>query len=192
MENLDSLPENLCDDDDEVVSGKSSGIIMQEKPSFEDTLKKMSLRNKLISYKTNFGKYLEGYDLSNISSLSMTELETLLQEVQIVVETRNSGNMLKFYYIGGIDVVERVAPIVGMNLRGLSEIMKNNDPIQECLNELSIKYDVLSAQPVEARLAFLTLNTILAVNNRNKQTESINKIVEGKVSKTVVDEFKDL
>lgn len=193
MEDLDSLPEILNDDDDEKVSSLKIGKT-EAKPTFEDTLKKMSLKNKLVSYRTNFAKYLEAYDLSitTLNGLSIEELELLSDEIKIVVETRNSGNMLKFYYIGGVDMVERVAPIVGMNLKGLGDILKNNEPIQETLNELSIKYDVLHAQPVEARLCFLTLNAILAVNNLNRQKDAITKIVEGTVSKNIVDEFKDL
>lgn len=193
MEDLDSLPEILNDDDDDKVTSLKIGKT-EAKPTFEDTLKKMSLKNKLVSYRTNFAKYLEAYDLSitTLNGLSTEELELLSDEIKIVVETRNSGNMLKFYYIGGVDMFERVAPIVGMNLKGLGDILKNNEPIQETLNELSIKYDVLHAQPPEARLAFLTLNAILAVNNLNKQKDAISKIVEGTVSKNIVDEFKDL
>ncbi len=198
MENLDNLPEILNDDEDDdkpiIKGGGGGGQTIAAKPLFEDTLKKMTLKNKLISYRTNFAKYLEAYDLTltTLNSLSMEELEMLADEIKIVIETRGSGNMLKFYYIGGVDMFERIAPVIGMNLNGLSEILKNNEAIQETLNELSIKYDVLHTQPAESRLAFLTLNAILAINNRNKQLDSITKIVEGKVAKNVVDEFSDL
>lgn len=191
---LDDLPENIETELNDITETKSAVVQESSEERFERILSEQRLKNKILRYKVSFGKYLLAYDykIEQMDELSMDQLERLAQEIEIAVSCRTSGNMLKSYYIGSVQMVEKVAPLLSMNLQGLSAVLENNQAIQETLDELSIKYDVLKAQPPEARLAFLTLQTVMALNNRNKQIDAVKTVVNEPVKKEIIEKYADL
>lgn len=192
---LDDLPENIESElDTEIKSVTSAPVQESNEDRFERILTEQRLKNKILRYKVSFGKYLLAYDykIEQMDELSIEQLEKLVQEIEIAVSCRTSGNMLKSYYIGSVQMVEKVAPLLSLNLQGLSAVLENNQAIQETLDELSIKYDVLQAQPPEARLAFLTLQTIMALNNRNRQIDAVKNVVNEPVKKEIIEKYADL
>lgn len=191
---LDDLPENIETELNDITETKSAVVQESSEERFERILSEQRLKNKILRYKVSFGKYLLAYDykIEQMDELSMDQLERLAQEIEIAVSCRTSGNMLKSYYIGSVQMVEKVAPLLSMNLQGLSAVLENNQAIQETLDELSIKYDVLQAQPPEARLAFLTLQTVMALNNRNKQIDAVKTVVNEPVKKEIIEKYADL
>lgn len=191
---LDDLPENIETELNDITETKSAVVQESSEERFESILSEQRLKNKILRYKVSFGKYLLAYDykIEQMDELSMDQLERFAQEIEIAVSCRTSGNMLKSYYIGSVQMVEKVAPLLSMNLQGLSAVLENNQAIQETLDELSIKYDVLQAQPPEARLAFLTLQTVMALNNRNKQIDAVKTVVNEPVKKEIIEKYADL
>ena len=161
---------------------------------FQRIIREQSIKNKILRYKISFGKYLTAYDykIQDLDQYDAEQLSKLLEEIEICVSCRTSGNMLKSYYIGAVEVAEKCAPLLSMNLTGLSRILGENEQIRECLEEISIKYDVIQHTPPEARLCFLTLQSILAINTHNRKLIETKKILTEPVKKEVVEEFKDL
>lgn len=208
--NLDDLPENVIELETEQAPKKTrkpqvSDIIAEpeedsepEEESEQDKFKKIielqGLKNKILRYKVSFDKYLIAYDykIQDLDNLTLEQLKTLLTEIEICVSSRTSGNMLKNYYCSAVEVGERMAPFLGLNLTGLSKVLGESDQVRECLEELSIKYDVLQYTKPEVRLAYITLQTIFAINTHNKKINEINKVMEASVKKEVIEEFKDL
>lgn len=196
---LDDLPENINDLQVEGESNKkpnktASLLAQPEEDRFTAIIKEQSIKNKILRYKVSFGKYLIAFDyrIQDLDNLSCADLELLLQEIEICVASRTSGNMIKNYYLGCVNVFEKVSPLIGMNLQGLSTVLSENDAIRETLDELSIKYDVLHYTKPEIRLAYLTLQSIMAINSINKKNMKISSVLSEPVKKEVVDEFKDL
>lgn len=190
---LDDLPENI---ETELESEIKTASAPQESSEerFDRILNEQRIKNKILRYKVSFGKYLLAYDykIEQMDDLTIEQLEKLVQEIEIAVSCRTSGNMLKSYYIGTVQMVEKIAPILSLNLQGLSSVLENNQAIQETLDELSIKYDVLQSQSPESRLAFLTLQTVMALNNRNRQIDTVKQVINEPVKKEVIEKYSDL
>lgn len=190
---LENLPENSS----EIADVKLNAPVLREEPvedKFSRIIKEQGLKNKILRYKVTFGHYLTAYDykIQDLDNLDLNSLETLLMEIEISVSTRTSSNMVYSYYAGGVSVVEKIAPVLGMNLKGLSAVLTENKQIKETLEELSIKYDVLSYSKPEVRLIYYTLQSIMAVNTHNKKNAETQRVLDEKIDKKIVDEFKDL
>lgn len=195
---LEDLPEITSDIPDNNSKKKTISLSPKEEEEDKDVkfnriIKEQAIKNKILRYKVAFGHYLMAYDykIQDLDNMGTAELETLLMEIEISVSSRTSGNMISSYYLGGVSTIEKIAPILGMNLKGLSVVLGENQQIKETLEELSIKYDVAHYSKPEIRLAYLTLQSIMAINSHNKKVAETQKILNEKVSKDVVDEFKD-
>jgi len=200
---LNDLPEitsDIPDSDGKVKRTQSFSTPESAEPSedkeekFQRIIKEQGVKNKILRYKVSFGQYLLAYDykINDLDNLSIDELEQLLMEIEICVSSRTSGNMIQSYYLGAVSMTERVAPILGMNLQGLSQVLTENAQIKETLDELSIKYDVVHYTKPEVRLAYLTLQSIMAVNSINKKKEKTQQVLSAPVPQKTVEEFKDL
>lgn len=198
MNDLNDLPEILELETKkkkvEEIPTKEQDLPQEEEDSLDLKLVKSELVNMILMYKIKFEKYLLAYeiDIMKLKSMSLEELETLYKQVELAVQCRNSTNMYKFTYSGVLESVEKFAPIVGMNLNGLSAVMNNNNEIQEILDEISIKYSSKTYAPPEIRLCFITLYTALGINSQNKKISAINKVVEEKVDIKIAEKYSDL
>lgn len=198
MNDLNDLPEILELETKkkkvEEIPLKEQDLPQEEEDSVDLKLVKSELVNMILMYKIKFEKYLLAYDIDimKLKSMSLEELETLYKQVELAVQCRNSTNMYKFTYSGVLETAEKVAPIVGMNLNGLSAVMNNNNEIQEILDEISIKYSSKTYAPPEIRLCFITLYTALGINSQNKKISAINKVVEEKVDIKIAEKYSDL
>lgn len=161
---------------------------------FDETLTKLKIRDQILRYNVAFAKYLQAYQekIINMDDLNVRELEKLFLEVKICVSARTSGNMARRNYNALINGLEYAAPLIGMNLRGLSGILIEDEEVRECIEELNIKYDIMHHVPPEVRLGFLTMNAVLAVNRENKKMQVLVNILEENVTQEHVDEFQDL
>jgi len=199
MNDLNDLPEILELETkkkkvDELPSKEQDLPQEEEEDSVDLKLVKSELVNMILMYKIKFEKYLLAYeiDIMKLKSMSLEELQTLHKQVELAVQCRNSTNMYKFTYSGVLETAEKLAPIVGMNLNGLSAVMNNNNEIQEILDEISIKYSSKAYAPPEVRLCFITLYTALGINSQNKKISAINKVVEEKVDIKIAEKYSDL
>lgn len=198
MNDLNDLPEILELETKkkkvDELPAKEQNLPQEEEDSVDQKLVKSELVNMILMYKIKFEKYLLAYeiDIMKLKSMSLEELETLYKQVELAVQCRNSTNMYKFTYSGVLETAEKVAPIVGMNLNGLSAVMNNNNEIQEILDEISIKYSSKTYAPPEIRLCFITLYTALGINSQNKKISAINKVVEEKVDIKIAEKYSDL
>ncbi len=194
---LNDLPEITNDIGGESKPQKKSTVLEEpedREDKFNRIIREQALKNKILRYKVTFGQYLMAYDykIESLEELNYEQLETLLMEIEICVSSRTSSNMTSSYYLGAVSMIERVAPILGMNLAGLSQSLTESEQIKETLAELSLKYDVASYTKPEVRLAYLTLQSIMAINSINKKKQQTEQVLNGRVPKTTVDEFKDL
>lgn len=172
--------------------------ILQEeavsKPSMGEMIERLRLKTKLITYQEKFPDELKVYDfkMSNLENYSIEELETFLQEVQLAVRMRNSGNMIKNFYFGGIDFIEKASTKLGADLTGLHNILLQQKEVHKILDELSLLYEDQMLMPPHLRLAYTTLQVVLTVYQIKKTENIINKELEKKVPEEVLEEYKDL
>jgi hypothetical protein len=168
--------------------------IEPEQESFDTTLEKIQTRDQILRYHVSFAKYLGAYQskIEQMDDLELPELKRLLQEISITVSARTSGNMARRNFNALINGLECAAPILNMNLRGLSQIIEADNEVAECIEELNIKYDVMKYTPPEVRLFLLTSNLVIAVNRENKKLQKVVEILAEPVPQDHINKFNDL
>lgn len=197
MSGFDNLPDNTSDFNPENIKEPSDNTNAEEsieEESFDETLEKLKIRDQILRYNVSFSKYLNAYQekIIGMDSLDNSQLKRLFKEIQIAVSARTSGNMARRNYGALVTSIEYVAPMFGMNLKGLSNILTEDEEIKECIEELNIKYDVMNHVPPEIRLIFLTTNAALAVNRENQKMQKIINIMNEPVAQDHINEFNDL
>lgn len=200
MEDLENMPEEGYEfadiNEPRKRKGKSEEPEQEQEPEpdFDETLEILKIKDRIIRYSTSFGKYLGVFmnRIEDIDNMDIDQLKKLIREIEIAVSARTSGNMVRIYYHNTINAIEKLAPIAGFNLQGLSQVLLENAQIDECIEELNIKYDIMRHVRPEMRLAFITLNAVLAVNSQNKKMETIAKVVNTPLNPEHVEAFADL
>lgn len=157
-------------------------------------IEKMKLKNKLLRYKELFPHLLQNfnYRIEDLDRLEIKELQYLLEEISIAVNTRNSSGLTKILYFESLRVVEIGSRFVGLKIDGLQEALKQNQAIHDCLNEISLKYENDMYMSPEVRLAYLTSTTILGLHKLNSTKNVIDTFLNDKIPEKIAEEYNDL
>lgn len=169
-----------------------------EELSAEDRQKKMiermKLKNKIMRYRELFPHHLAHfeYKMQEIDAMSEREMEFLIEELSVAVNTRNSSGLTKMLYFESCKFLEVGGTMVGMHITGLSEALRQNQAIHDVLNELSLKYESDMFMMPEIRLAYLTCTTAISLHKLNSNANIIGDFLKKEVPKSMTDEYKDL
>lgn len=179
------------------------GEDIEEKVVKSDNMDEIQLRKEktrlilsISRYKTQFAKYLMAYDeilsLSHLRTLSLQELENILQEVMIAVSCRSSSSLVENMYFQTIKTAESFAPMINMDIKGLNEDLKENEQIKETLQEISLKYENIAYVDPISRLGFLTLTSLYSKHKMNSLSKKLNNFDSTKISTDIKDKYQDL
>lgn len=78
-------------------------------------LDKMKLKNKILRYKELFPHLLQNfqYRIEDLDQMEIKDLEYLLEELSVAVNTRNSSGLTKILYFESMRIVEGTSTYVG-------------------------------------------------------------------------------
>ena len=157
-------------------------------------IEKMKLKNKLLRYKELFPHLLQNfnYRIEDLDKLEIKELEYLLEEISIAVNTRNSSGLTKMLYFETVRVAETGGRIFGLKIEGLQQALKENQAVHDVLNELSLKYENDMYMAPELRLAYLTSSAILSLHKLNSTKSVIQNFLDEKIPDNIKKEYEDL
>lgn len=157
-------------------------------------IERMKLKNKIMRYRELFPHHLAHFEyrMEEIDQMSDRELEFLIEELSIAVNTRNSSGLTKMLYFESCRFLEVGGAMVGLQVAGLSEALKQNQAIHDVLNELALKYENDMFMQPEIRLAYLTCTTAVALHKLNSTGNTISNFLSKEVPKSVADEYADL
>jgi hypothetical protein len=147
-------------------------------------------RKKIIMiqrYIQNFELDLFEFKSIDFSQKNNIELDSYLEEIQLIIGNKNANNMLGIVYTHGLSMIESYGSYLNMDLQGLSMICIKDQAIRDCLKELSIEYMSLNYVKPQYRIAMLTLGIAMSIDGQNKE----NKIINNYVQKNITDDFKD-
>ena len=155
---------------------------------------RMKLKNKIMRYRELFPHYVSHFEyrMEDFDRMSEREMELLIEELSVAVNTRNSSGLTKMLYFESCRFLEVGGTMAGANIAGLSEALKQNQAIHDVLNELSLKYESDMFMAPEVRLIYLTLTTAVSLHKLNSNSGIINDFLKKEVPKTLAEEFKDL
>jgi hypothetical protein len=139
-------------------------------------------------------RYIQNFELDlfefksiDFSQKNNIELDSYLEEIQLIIGNKNANNMLGIVYTHGLSMIESYGSYLNMDLQGLSMICIKDQAIRDCLKELSIEYMSLNYVKPQYRIAMLTLGIAMSIDGQNKE----NKIINNYVQKNITDDFKD-
>lgn len=208
MSNNVNIPENNNNNGNEFDELKNDSAIEDGQPTPEAPpepeltpeerhkliLDKMKLKNKILRYKELFPGIFKNFDyrIQDLDQMEIRDLEYLLEELSVCVNTRNTSGLTKMLYFESVRIVEGTGSMVGLQINGLAEALKQNQAVHDVLNELSLKYENDCFMQPEVRLAYLTATTVLSLHKLNSSGNTINNYLSSKVPDNLVNDYKDL
>lgn len=166
----------------------------QIKPVIEKSPERDAYLIRAQKQKQYFPKvYDEIFQSMNLNEIETEQLSELVNTCQSRIAVSNGTSMVKTMYNFGINTIESVAPLVdnSIDLSGLSQIVNQDQGVQNILNELSCKYDTFNSYPAEIRLAFSTTILCVNVNNYNKM-KKLNGMQNQQVSPETKNKYSNL
>jgi hypothetical protein len=132
-----------------------------------DQSQRRKIIQKIAMYRSNYAKILKDFDLTKLDKRSVSELESLLEDVQYMVSTRKTLDSSRMMLLGGLYITESVAPIAKIRLQGLTAKCMNSPEVMEAWDECSIKYmDSIAADPLN-RLMLSILMLSVSTHREN-------------------------
>jgi hypothetical protein len=149
-------------DDDALFSEKGSQLYGRDK---------LELLAKIQQYKVLFPDNKQLKQLKVKQTASVDELQKYLSECEAIVdcdcvETFITDSILQVCKLGEFASVH-----TKYNIKGLSDMLRQNPQFNLLCKQLYIKYKVFSKVPPEAQMAFLVVSTAYVCIEKNKQDE---------------------
>lgn len=189
---LNEEPQNI--NEETPINNMPPEIDLSPEERHDIILNKMKLKNKILRYKELFPHMLHNFEyrIEDLDKMEIQELEYILQELSICVNTRNSSGLTKMLYFESMRIIECTGPLFGLQILNLNEALKQNQGIHDILNELSLKYESEMYMPPELRLGYLTATTILSLHKLNSTSSVINEFLNKKIPESIIKDYEDL
>ena len=153
----------------------------------ENSHRRRQIIRQISSYKAMFSPHLTDIEstIKNLDTLAVFDLELLLCDVQFMVESRQSAKMARGTFLGGMTMIEGVAPALGIRLEGLSNMAAQSENLLECVDEVYLKHAPAAQDPLQ-RLGIELARMCLTLDRHNRAcdpqpqiTESQQKLAKG-------------
>jgi hypothetical protein len=167
---------------DKPVKKQSCGRGKKSNPEDDDPeiiKQKVSLRWQITQYSVHFKDRLKehNYKIPKLDGLTLEKLNTIKEEIHTILGIRNDlcNTLIKPTYLMSCNLLETyVAPILDMDMTGLSSCMRQNPELESLLREISIEYNWSSYVRPELRLLFVTLSTGYGIHVLNQRKSMMN------------------
>lgn len=186
--------ENLSKNQENIEIPQMEEELIQP-PSKDDMIVSMKLKNKIMRYKTSFPHIFEknfAYKFEHLDEMTNQELENLILELSIMVNSQNSTALTQTIYFEGIRVVEILSPMANIQIQGLHQALKQNQSVIDCLNEISLKYEDATHTEPEIRLVYATIMTAVSLHKLNSSDRTIDNFLQKQLPKETLEKYNDL
>jgi hypothetical protein len=150
---------------------------------------KKAVISKIMRYKQSF-EVLHNYPVD--TNATVGALEAQLEEMRLVINTKNSHAIFRHLYLTGVKGYEFAGNKVGMKLYGLADLLSKSPEVDQILKELECEYHITGSLKPEQRLLLVTASTSLVVDSLNRRSELLNKFGKDKVNEGLQAQFSDL
>ena len=168
--------------------------------TLEEKYEKVKLRGTIKKYlSSRFSEYLTEFKSIDTTTLTKQELEDLLFDIRLTVDSHES-NIFDFEsYISAAATIEHILVSNGFQVQGMTNNLHKSQKIPRLVDQISLARD-LQMKP-ELQLLLLTVYTIKATTDHNKanslQSNNPNNIkitenLKKPASKNLKDKYKDL
>ena len=150
------------DGDDEEAPAVPEELTPAEKEERRQLIRKIG------RYRAIFGKELTDVKTTGLDSMTLPALRDLATDCEFLVGCRRSSKAIRGLFLGGLQGLEMVGPMVGFKLQGLANVASQSQDILETVDEIGIAHEkALYVDPV-ARLALSVMQLAVAVDAHNR------------------------
>lgn len=145
-----------------------------------DIIQKRKYIEKINLYVKNFPEYLTHFDLNNLNTKSLQEVEMLADEVKFTVGCRNSSQQLEGFFIVGSTLIENLGPMLGLQTKGLTGMLVNKTNL-DTVKEIGIEMSEMVYTEPHIRLTQMILMTTLACHRNNRSANLLDKPIREEI-----------
>lgn len=160
--------------------------------TLEEQIERRKMINKANSWKRKFKKKLPEFQHVDLESMTMDEIDRVIQEMSFQVGTENSGRFFELGFEASIYAIEQIGPFLNLKLQGLSTALMAQEETRDILTEIALLNQEYVYQAPEVRLLSIVGLTMRSVHQANKTNEVMTGFLEDKVDSSVVEKFNDL
>lgn len=190
-------PENMFD---EMFNNKDnvnfpkipSHDINNEPLTIEQTKERRKTMLHIQRYIKNFPDVCSEWKSIDLKLKTSEELNNILEEIKLTVGNCNANLMGIYAYEQSLEIIESIAPMLNMNLQGLSNIATRDKAIVDCVKECSLEFLSLEYVKPHIRLGILTGGLIMSLNNVNKKNNIIDNFLDNEISEDKIKSFENL
>lgn len=149
-------------EDDELFANKATELYGRDK---------LQLMAKIQQYKVLFPENKQLKALKLKKNPSVEELQAVLSECEAIVETDCVEGFVTDSILASMKMVEFASTRTKYNIKGMSEMLRQNPQFTSLCKQLYLKYKVFSKTPPEAQMMLLLMSTAYVCIEKNKADE---------------------
>lgn len=124
-------------------------------------------------YENEFAEKLKAFRGTNYEKLSDNELISLKNEYDYVIGAKSNVKVAQNVFIKGVHILEHVCKhYTPINVNGLSNLLSNDDELQEDIKHMALKYMNLVKTEPEQRVAYKIITSMILLNQINSASNS--------------------
>ena len=127
-----------------------------------------------------------------LNELDLYQLKVLLSNIQFKLSSSNSSKLFESGFFLISSQIESTACYLNYDITGLTQALRHNEEIHECLKELSCKYDVTKYVSPESRLIMAVSLSAYSIYNQNNMKSKFNAFLEKPVDEKLQNTYKNL
>ena len=127
-----------------------------------------------------------------LNELDLYQLKVLLSNIQFKLSSSNSSKLFESGFFLICSQVESTACYLNYDLSGLTQALRHNAEVAECLKELSCCYDVSKYVSPESRLIMAVSLSAYSIYNQNNMKTKFNAFLEKPVDEKLQNTYKNL
>jgi hypothetical protein len=127
-----------------------------------------------------------------LNELDLYQLKVLLSNIQFKLSSSNSSKLFESGFFLVSSQIESTACYLNYDLSGLTQSLRHNSEVAECLKELSCCYDVTKYVSPESRLIMAVSMSAYSIYNQNNMKVKFNTFLEKPVDEKIQNNYKNL
>ena len=127
-----------------------------------------------------------------LNELDLYQLKILLSNIQFKLSTSNCSKLFEsgFYLLS--HQLEATSGYLGYDIHGLTDALRHNQEVGECLKELSCLYDISKYVRPESRLLMAVSITAYSIYNNNSMKVKFDAFLDKPVDEKIQNTYKNL
>jgi hypothetical protein len=127
-----------------------------------------------------------------LNELDLYQLKVLLSNIQFKLSSSNSSKVFESGFFLMSSQIESTVCYLNYDISGLTQSLRHNEEIHECLKELSCKYDVTKYVSPESRLIMAVSMSAYSIYNQNNMKVKFNTFLEKPIDEKLQNTYKNL